>query len=612
MAKVHRLRLVRNRRRHWKVSAKSWLLPKEMIKRINEFPSVYDEPFAFQPSRAVAPQLPIPSFAIHPVSGVNGLDYVYIHAFYTRHKMTEYQLKRMKALLAEHGQEHLLQFWDHLDEKQQGELIADIDYVDVARCAAAFSNVMLPNKNADDLDSLLEPVATDQFGSVARSSPEQLAAYRQAGLEAISRGEVAALLLAGGQGTRLGVPYPKGMYDVGLPSGKTLYQLQGERLKRLEHLVEKQTGRAGCSIPWYIMTSEHTRNPTLEFFANHDFFGLNQDNFIVFEQNMMPSFTFDGKIILEKTYRLALSPDGNGGLYNVLYKRGILEDMVRRGIKYIHAYCVDNILVKIADPTFIGFCISKDADCAAKVVEKASPTEAVGVVCKVRGRYQVVEYSEISAETAQKRNLDGRLTFNAGNICNHFFTLDFLNKVSGMAACMRKIDINGNEEDTSKAALKYHVAKKKIPFIDAMGVSRQPEKPNGVKLEMFVFDVFEYANSFAVWEVLREDEFSPLKNADGAEKDTPTTCRYHLFDLHHRYVLNSGGNFIDENGTPLALIPAQITNGTIKRERDTHEPIICEISPLLSYDGEDLEEIVKGQKFRAPLYLSENFKNGTH
>ncbi|OQR78117.1 UDP-N-acetylhexosamine pyrophosphorylase-like [Tropilaelaps mercedesae] len=361
--------------------------------------------------------------------------------------MTECQLKQVQALLAEYDQEHLLQFWDRLDEKQRSELIdcrlsskkvlkflsifvllnktdcrsvgrvlecggegrirlaillrrttrvrfdqtppsdysramfpclvwhfptdhslsgADIEYVDVARCAAAFSNVMLPGKATDNLDLLLEPVSADQFGSVARSTPEQLATYRRAGLEAVSRGEVAALLLAGGQGTRLGVPYPKGMYDVGLPSGKTLYQLQGERLKRLEHLVQQQTGCSGCSIPWYIMTSEHTKEPTLEFFAKHGFFGLNQDNFVVFEQNMMPSFGFDGKIILEKPHRLALSPDGNGGLYNVLYKRGILDDMARRGIKYIHAYCVDNILVKIADPTFIGFCISKNADCAAK------------------------------------------------------------------------------------------------------------------------------------------------------------------------------------------------------------------------------------------------------
>lgn len=506
--------------------------------------------------------------------------------------MSENDVKEVQQLLASYGQEHLLQFWDKLEGKQRAQLIADIKYVDVERAAAAFQNVMfLPGDEQKSLDDLLEPVPSESFGSVSRSSKEQLALYRKSGLEAISNGEVAALLLAGGQGTRLGVPYPKGMYDVGLTSHKTLYHLQGERLKRLEDLSEDECGKRG-SIPWYIMTSEHTKDPTLEYFSKNSFFGLKPDNLVVFEQNMMPGFTFDGKIIMDKPHRIALSPDGNGGLYNVLYKRGILEDMTARGIKFIHVYCVDNILVKIADPAFIGFCLSKNADCAAKVVEKAFPTEAVGVVCKVRGRYQVVEYSEISSATAQMRNSDGRLTFNAGNICNHFFTLDFLHKVSG------------------KKTLKYHVAKKKIPFVNAEGRVEKPDKPNGIKLEMFVFDVFEYADNFAVWEVLREDEFSPLKNADGAEKDTPTTCRHHLYDLHHRYIVNAGGTFVDADGAPIALIPS-IANGDSNGEKEDHNPIVCEISPLVSYDGESLEELVKGKNLSAPLYLEPpTFRNG--
>lgn len=520
-------------------------------------------------------------------------------------------VKNLHNKLAQHGQEHLLEFWPQLTEERQNQLYNDLMNIDFSRVAEIFKQCMQHNNEEDEkLDKLLQPIPSDVFGSVSRAGKNELKSYRDRGLEEISNGRVGVLLLAGGQGTRLGVTYPKGMYDVGLLSKKPLYQLQCERILRLQALAKAHTGK-DATIPWYIMTSEQTMEPTLEFFTNHKYFGMKKENLIVFEQNMLPCLTFNGKVILESPYKVARAPDGNGGLYSALEGRGIIRDMEQRGIQFLHVYCVDNILVKLADPVFIGYCISKNANCAAKVVEKAFPTEAVGVVCKVSGKYQVVEYSEVSLNTAQRRNPDGRLTFSAGNICNHFFTLEFLKMIA------------------KNKSLKHHIAKKKIPYVGENGVIIKPEKVNGIKLEKFVFDVFEFSDQFAVWEVLREDEFSPLKNADGAEKDTPTTARHSLYNLHQRYILQAGGTFIDEDGCALPLIPSSENengyhNGTNGHDKSCESqksclkyecPVICEISPLISYAGEGLEHLVSGKKFASPFLLeSPDFKtlNGDH
>ncbi|XP_071439437.1 UDP-N-acetylhexosamine pyrophosphorylase [Hetaerina americana] len=508
-------------------------------------------------------------------------------------------ISMLKQSLAQYGQEHLLAFWETLDDHDKRELYKDITEINMRDVTTFFKRTTDSlNEDQEKLDDRLQPVPSEIYGSAAQTSKEKLKIYQNEGLRQIAEGKVGVLLLAGGQGTRLGVPYPKGMYDVGLPSHKTLYQLQAERIRKLEELAFDHTGVHG-SIPWYIMTSEHTKEPTLDFFARHNYFGLKKENLIVFEQGMLPCFTFDGKIILENKNKVAKAPDGNGGLYRALNEKNILENLQRRNVKYLHVYCVDNILVKLADPVFIGYCISKGADCGAKVVEKSFPTEAVGVVCKVDGKYQVVEYSEITLKTAQKRNPDSRLTFSAGNICNHFFTTEFLQNIV-------------NEQEFS---LKHHVARKKIPYVDSNGDIIKPEKPNGIKMEKFVFDVFQFSNDFVVWEVPREDEFSPLKNADGAEKDTPTTARHDLYSLHHRYLVAAGGELVHDKHMPIILSepsPIHNGNGTIQ-ETNNNEiknsnlkwkgPMICEISPLVSYAGEGLEDIVCRKKFQPPLCL---------
>lgn len=466
-------------------------------------------------------------------------------------------------LLKKYDQEHIIKFWDKLNENEKKILLEDIYEINIPEVIEMFKNTT-KNMSVDQqkLDDRMNPLPADLYGAVSRSPKELLINYEHIGLEQISDGKVGVLLMAGGQGTRLGVNYPKGMYDIGLPSHKSLYCVQGERIRRLINIASKKFG--SCKgLPWFIMTSEHTLEPTRKYFKEKNYFGLDKNKIIFFEQYMLPAFTFDGKIIMESTYKISKSPDGNGGIYKALRDRDILVEIKKLGVKYLHAHSVDNILVKVADPIFIGYCITKNAECGAKVVEKAYPSEPLGVVCEVDGKFQVVEYSEITENTAEKRNSDGRLTFSAGNICNHFFTTDFLNDIA----------YKYNNK------LRLHVAKKKITYVDEKGNVCKPINPNGIKMEKFIFDVFEFCNRLAVWEVERDEEFSALKNADvPGGKDNPKTALLDVFSLHRKFVEKAGGKFVRDN-------------------------IECEISPLLSYAGEDLNHLVNGKIFNSALEL---------
>ncbi|CAG0880493.1 unnamed protein product [Darwinula stevensoni] len=470
----------------------------------------------------------------------------------------------LKEKLKKLGQDHVLKYYDTLTEDQRKDLEHQVLSLNLEKVVAKF-HATNSHGTAPDIEKRMKPLSTRILSSVNSTGKPQIELYRRRGLSEIAEGHVAVLLLAGGQGTRLGVSYPKGMYDVGLPSKKTLYQIQAERIRRLQLIAERQTGRKP-SIPWYIMTSEHTKQATVDYFASHNFFGLKSDDIIVFEQGMVPCFTFDGKVIMESPWHIAKSPDGNGGLYRALREQKILTDMHRRGVACLHVYCVDNLLVKVADPVFLGYCLSEEADCGAKVVPKAYANEPVGVVCDVDGIFQVVEYSEVSPATAEMKDGQGNLLFSAGNICNHFFSLDFLQNVA----------------NTWEDGLQFHVAKKKIPTWNAeTSETVTPTSPNGIKMEKFVFDVFQFAKRFRVWEVERESEFSPVKNADGqAIKDTPSTARRMLYSLHQSYLIKAGAT----------ILPSE-------------RGLVCEISPLVSYAGENLEKLVGGRTLHSPVTL---------
>lgn len=275
----------------------------------------------------------------------------------------------------------------------------------------------------------------------------------------------------------------------------------------------------------------------------------------------LPCLDNEGKVLLDTPYSVAVAPDGNGGLYAALRSpispgssTTVLSDLAARKISYIHAYCVDNCLVRVADPVFLGSSIHRNADCAAKVVPKTAPTESVGVVARKGGRFGVVEYSEISKEQAERRDEGGQLAFRAGNIANHFYTVDFLNRVTEF------------EEQMA-----FHIARKKIPHVDiTTGERVKPTKPNGMKLELFVFDVFPFTHNMAILEVDRKEEFSPLKNAPGTGSDDPETSRADLLAQQKRFLEKAGA--------------------TVK------DGVEIEVSPRVSYAGEGLEA-VKGKTF---------------
>lgn len=459
------------------------------------------------------------------------------------------------------GQGHVFSFWDDLSDSEKASFFAQLSKFEPERIAKLSSEALNPAPPAEA--PVVEPLPESATASILDSPESSIKAWYDLGLELIAKNEVAVVLMAGGQGTRLGSSAPKGCFDIGLPSKKSLFQLQAERISKVQSLAAKKVVKSNVVVPWYIMTSGPTRGPTQAFFEENNYFGLKKENVVFFEQGVLPCISNDGKILLESKSKVAVAPDGNGGIYRALTEQ-VIPDMKKRGIKHVHAYCVDNSLVKVADPVFIGFSASKDVDLSTKVVRKRNATESVGLILLKNGKPDVVEYSEIDSDTAEakdEKNKD-RLKFRAANIVNHYYTVRFLETIPDW------VD-----------SLPHHIAKKKIPFCDTKtGEQHKPEKPNGIKLEQFVFDIFPKIplDKFACMEVKREDEFSPLKNARGTGEDDPDTSKHDVMAQGMRWTVAAGASFVSED--PTAGV---------------------EVSPLVSYGGEGLEFLV-GRKITGP------------
>jgi len=474
--------------------------------------------------------------------------------------------------LAPFGQQALLKWWPTLSADERAALKADIDNVDLEKLQTWFSRTQ--DSPAVRSHQQLKPVPDELVAdSTAIQPTTESLEWEESGFDLIGRSKVSVLLMAGGQGTRLGSTNPKGMFPLGLDSGATLFEIQAKRILRLQNLAKAKTGQA-CIITWYIMTSS-TFDDTLKFLQDNNYWGLDASNVILFKQNQIPCLLSNGKMLLNKKNAIARSPDGNGGLYSSMVKQGVLADMEKRGIEYIHIYGVDNILCKVADPRFLGFCKQSGVEVGAKCVVKKEPTEKVGLICMMGDQYEVMEYSEITPDAMALRRGDGGLVFSAANIVQHLYTIDFL-KLS----CAK--------EDT----LKHHVANKKLPFVNDAGELVKPTAENGVKLEKFVFDVFRFAKKLAVVQVSRESDFAPLKNASAAGKDCVETCRAALYALHRGYLKAAGAVFVDADGN---TIPDDALN-------ETH---VCEIDALATYSGEGLAKYVEANpKMTFPINIT--------
>ena len=450
------------------------------------------------------------------------------------------------------GQEHVFALYDELDTADKAALFEQLQSFDPDRINVLADKALHPPKSSDEVKPKVEPLPESATASLLDLDVEEIQKWYRTGLGLIAQNKVAVVLMAGGQGTRLGSSEPKGCFDIGLPSHKSLFQLQAERIWKVQELARKYTGESSSDItiavPWYIMTSGPTRARTQNYFEEHDYFGLPKENVVIFEQGVLPCISNEGKIIMESKSKVAVAPDGNGGIYQALLLSNARTDMRKRGIEHVHAFGVDNCLNKMADPTFIGFAAAKKVDIATKVVRKRDAKEPVGLIIAKNNRPDVIEYSEMDQEMSEaKEGLNSKLLkFRAANIVNHYYSFGFL---------------EGIENWSHK--LPHHVARKKIPYFDVeKGQQVKPDKPNGIKLEQFVFDVFPFLemDKFACMEVDRKNEFSPLKNAKGTGEDDPDTSKRDIMQQGVRWIQAAGGTVIS----------------------DTDE-LGVEVSPLISY-----------------------------
>lgn len=451
----------------------------------------------------------------------------------------------LKAVADAHGQGHLFRFYDELSESQRATLLEQVGGVEfdvVDRLVDDF----IKNSPAAEDTSTMAPAPVIPLPS----NDEQRQAHRgarAAGEEAFRRGRVGCFLVAGGQGTRLGLDGPKGAFEIGPVSGRTLFQLHAQKILALRR-------RYNANVPWLVMTSDANDEATRTYFKQHDYFGLGAETVRIFKQANMPAVGRDGKILMASRHELALSPNGHGGSIKALHDSGATEWLRAQGVDTLFYFQVDNVLTQIGDPAFIGYHVLAGSKMSSKACRKRDWKEKVGVFGTVKGRLRVIEYSDLSELLARDLHRDGTLKWWAGSIAIHVIDVGFIEQLN-----------KGGFQ------LPYHKAEKSVPAIGPNGepAALKAGERNGIKFETFVFDALAQAERVVNMETCREADFSPVKNAEG--EDSPATARAHLSAQY--------AGWLEAAGTK------------IPRKADGSLDCTIEISPLTSLEGENLKGV---------------------
>ena len=453
-------------------------------------------------------------------------------------------LTALRQKLSQVAQVDVLRFLDSLDDTGKKKLTSQLDALDLDNIAELVQT-QVKTKAAIALPKDIKPVQAFPHPSKANADQRtQYAAAEKRGRELLKVGKVAAFLVAGGQGTRLGYDGPKGEFPVTPIKHKPLFQVFAEQL--LAHSRD-----AGKSIPWYIMTSDANDAATRAFFAKNNYFGYPKADVFFFQQGMMPAFAMDGKMLLAAKDSLALSPDGHGGSLRALDKSGALADMKKRGVEHLSYFQVDNPLVHTIDPLFLGLHDTTGSEMSSKTIPKVGPLEKVGNFVIGDGALQVIEYSDLPEQLAQQTNADGSLKFNSGSIAIHALRVSFIERLN----------------TGGRLSLPWHRAEKKVPFVDASGKEVKPDKPNAVKLEQFVFDAIPLAKNPIVFTTDRAEEFSPVKNAEGV--DSPATSKRDQVRRAARWLPFAGVDVPTKGENPDATIEISPTFATSAEQLKT-------------------------------------------